>query len=528
MSKFIFVTGGVLSGLGKGVSAASLGRLLKSRGYSIFVQKLDPYLNIDPGTMSPYEHGEVFVTKDGGETDLDLGHYERFIGTDFNKNSNFTSGQIYMSILNNERKGRYKGKTVQIIPHVTKHIEKLIKHAAKTSKADFVITEIGGTVGDIESKPFVHALAEFSNKNKENSFFIHVTFVPYLEAAKEFKSKPTQRSIAELRQFGINPNLILLRANKNPTEEIKVKTAEASMLPIKAVIGLPNSDNIYKVPLLLEENKMAQHVLKHFQMTNRKPKLEEWKKFVQLIDKKKKRKIEIAMVGKYVEFPDAYMSIIEAINISAIHSNVEVNFKWIQSSKITKNNVEKKLSDVDGVVILPGFGKRGFDGKVIVSTFLRETKIPVLGICYGMQAMTIAQAKLVGISDAISTENSKKGTPVIDIMKKNSSKSGIGGTLRLGKNETHVKKNTLAYKIYKSESVFERHRHRYEVNPEFIDQLQVDGFVFSGYNPKNGLSEIVEYSKHPFYIGTQYHPEFTSRPLTNHPLFKAFVEAQIK
>ncbi len=290
MSKFIFVTGGVLSGLGKGVSAASLGRLLKSRGYSIFVQKLDPYLNIDPGTMSPYEHGEVFVTKDGGETDLDLGHYERFIGTDFNKNSNFTSGQIYMSILNNERKGKYKGKTVQIIPHVTKHIEKLIKNAAKTSKADFVITEIGGTVGDIESKP-------------------------------------TQRSIAELRQFGINPNLILLRANKNPTEEIKVKTAEASMLPVNAVIGLPNSNNIYKVPLLLEENKMAQHVLKYFHMTNRKPKLEEWKKFVQLIDKKKKRKIEIAMVGKYIEFPDAYMSIIEAVNISAIYSNVEVNFK---------------------------------------------------------------------------------------------------------------------------------------------------------------------------------------------------------
>ncbi|NQZ65894.1 MAG: CTP synthase [Mycoplasmatales bacterium] len=528
MSKFIFVTGGVVSGLGKGVSAASIGRLLKARGYSIFVQKLDPYLNIDPGTMSPYEHGEVYVTEDGGETDLDLGHYERFIGTDFNRNSNFTSGQIYMSILNNERQGQYKGKTVQIVPHVTKYIEKLIKNASKNSKADFVITEIGGTVGDIESKPFVYALAEFSNKFKESAFFIHVTYVPYLEAAKEFKSKPTQRSIAELRQFGINPNLILLRSNKRPNDEIIKKTSVASLLPLEAIVGLPNSNNVYKVPLILEDHKIAQQILKYFKMKNRRPKLDDWKNFVNLIDIKKEKTIEIAMIGKYVEFPDAYMSIIEALKISAIYAGVDIKFKWIQSSNINKNNIKKKMMDVNGVVILPGFGERGFAGKVIASTYLRKTKIPVLGICYGMQAMTVAQAKVVGIKDAISTENSEIGTPVIDLIRDTNSKKATGGTLRLGKNETTIVKGTLAHKIYNSDLIFERHRHRYEINPEYVQKLETNGFVFSGFNPKTGLAEIIEYNKHPFYIGTQYHPEFTSKPLLDHPLFKAFINAQIK
>lgn len=524
MAKFIFVTGGVVSGLGKGVSAASLGRLLKSRGYSIFVQKLDPYLNVDPGTMSPYEHGEVYVTKDGGETDLDLGHYERFIGTEFNKNSNFTSGQIYSAILDNERKGKYEGKTVQIIPHVTQHIEKLILDAGKKSKADFVITEVGGTVGDIESQPFIYALATFANKYRKNSFFIHTTYVPYLEASKEFKSKPTQHSIKELRQYGINPNMILLRANKSPTQEIVNKTAYASLLPHEAVIGLPNSDNIYKVPLFLEERKMAQQVLKYFGMKNKKAKLETWKDFVELIDKKKTKEINLAMVGKYVEFEDAYMSIIEALKISAIYSGVKINFKWIQADNITKANVDSKLRDQDGVLILPGFGKRGFDGKVITSTYLRDTKIPTLGICYGLQAMTVSQAKLSGYPDATSRENDQNGTPIIDIIRNSKKDANLGGTLRLGEHETIISEGTLAHKIYGKTSVFERHRHRFEVNPMYKDEIEKDGFVFSGHSAENGLAEIVEYKKHPFYIGVQYHPEFTSNPLTDHPLFSAFVK----
>lgn len=527
MAKYIFVTGGVVSGLGKGVSAASLGRLLKSRGYSIFVQKLDPYLNVDPGNMSPYEHGEVYVTKDGGETDLDLGHYERFIGTNFTKDSNFTSGQIYTTILNNERKGKYNGKTVQIIPHVTEYIESLIIKAGKKSKADFVITEVGGTVGDIESQPFVYALATFANKHKKDSFFIHATYVPFLEASKEFKSKPTQHSIKELRQFGINPNMILLRANKSPTEDIIKKTAFAAQIEEAAVIGVPNSDSIYKVPLFLEEKQMAQQVLKYFGMRNKKPDLASWRKFVELIDKKRSGEITIGMVGKYIEFEDAYMSIIEAIKISAVYANIKVNLKWIKADSITEKNISKKISNVDGVIILPGFGKRGFDGKVITSSFLRETTIPTLGICYGLQAMTVAQAKLSGYKDATSFENEEVGTPIINMIR--STKKRInGGQLRLGENETIITKGTLAHKIYKTTSIFERHRHRFEVNPKYKEELENNGFVFSGHNPKNGLAEIVEYQKHPFYIGVQYHPEFNSNPLTDHNLFKAFINEMKK
>ena len=523
MAKYIFVTGGVVSGLGKGVSAASLGRLLKSRGYSIFVQKFDPYLNVDPGTMSPYEHGEVYVTKDGGETDLDLGHYERFIGTSFTKNSNFTSGQIYSKILENERNGRYEGKTVQIIPHITKHIENLIISAGKKSEADFVITEIGGTVGDIESQPFIYALATFANKHKNDSYFIHATYVPYLEASKEFKSKPTQHSVKEIRQYGINPNMVLLRANKTPTQEIIEKTAFAAQIEEKSVIGVPNSDNIYKVPLFLEEKKMAHQVLKYFGMKNKTPKLDDWEKFVSLIDKKKSKEITIGMIGKYIKFEDAYMSIIEALKISSIYSNVSLKMKWIDATSISSSNVKSKLSNIDGALVLPGFGKRGFNGKVEATTFLRNTKIPTLGICYGLQAMTVSQAIESGYKDATSREISTGGTPIIDIMKNKSSIGKLGGTLRLGENETIITKGTLAYKIYGETSIFERHRHRYEVNPKYKNELENNGFVFSGHSGKDGLAEIVEYKKHPFYIGVQYHPEFNSNPLTDHKLFSAFV-----
>ena len=522
-SKFIFVTGGVISGLGKGVSAASLGRLLKSRGFSIFVQKLDPYLNVDPGLMSPYEHGEVYVTKDGGEVDLDLGHYERFIGSSFTKNSNFTSGQIYKNLLEKERSGGFNGKTVQIIPHVTQYIENIILSSGKTSQADFVITEVGGTVGDIESEPYMHALSFFANKHKERSFFIHATYVPFLEASKEFKSKPTQHSIKELRRCGINPNMILLRSNKEIPKQIIDKTVNTSFVEKELVINLPDLDNVYKAPLFLENKKMAEQVLKYFKIDSPKPKLDDWKQFVKLIEIKKDKTFEIAMVGKYVEFEDAYLSIIEALKISCIYKGVKLKLKWIKARNINKENIDLLLKDVDGVLVLPGFGERGFEGKVIATTYLRDKKIPTLGICYGLQAMVVSQAKIIGYSDAVSRENNSKGTPIIDIIESKKD-SKLGGTLRLGENETKIVKNTLAYKIYKSDSIFERHRHRYEVNPKYKNELETQGFKFSGYNVDNNLAEIVEYEKHPFYIGVQYHPEFNSNPLTNHPLFSAFIE----
>ncbi len=528
MAKFIFVTGGVISGLGKGVVAASLGRLLKSRGYSVFVQKLDPYLNLDPGTMSPYEHGEIYVTQDGGETDLDLGHYERFIGTKFTKDSNYTSGKIYDKILERERNGFYKGKTVQIIPHVTNYIEEIISNAGKKSKADFVITEVGGTVGDIESQPFIFALSSFSNKNKNKCFFIHISYVPYLDASQEFKSKPTQNSIKELRQLGINPNMMILRSNIEIFDDIIQKTAFYSMIKKDLIVNLPNANSIYEVPLILEEKNVIQKIEKYFNFKIKKPKLNEWKDFVKLLNKKKKEECKIAMIGKYTEFEDAYFSIIEALKTSAIYQNSKINLKWIKSSKINKKNIELKLKNINGALILPGFGKRGFEGKVIASKYLRKNKIPTFGICYGMQAMVVAWAQENGYPNAITTENKKNGTPIIDIIKNKNNDELLGGTLRLGENETKIIKGTIAHKLYDKLSVFERHRHRYEVNKKYKNDLEKKGFIFSGYNPENKLSEIIEYNKHPFYIGVQFHPEFNSNPLKEHPLFKNFIKIVIK
>ena len=528
MTKYIFVTGGVVSGLGKGVSAASLGRLLKARGYSIFVQKLDPYLNVDPGTMSPYEHGEVYVTHDGGETDLDLGHYERFIGTKFTKLSNYTSGRIYHDMLEAERQGKFGGKTLQIIPHITKHIEELILKAGRTSKADFVITEVGGTVGDIESQPFIYALANFHQLHKNSTFFMHATYVPYLEASKEFKSKPTQHSIKELRQYGINPNMILLRANKTPTDDIIDKTAKVSLLDHNSIIGVPNSDNIYKVPLFFEEKKMAQTVLKHFGMPNRKAKLDDWKKLVNLIDTKPSKTLEVAMIGKYIELEDAYMSIIEALKISSYYNNVKINMRWIQSEDLTTKNIAKKLKGIDGAIILPGFGKRGFDGKVVAAKYLRDKNLPTFGICYGMQAMTVVQAQYKGIKDATSSEVSDEGTFVIDIIRGKNKTDKLGGTLRLGETETRMVKGTVVQKLYGTKSSFERHRHRFEVNPAYVEQIQDKDFLFSGFDAKNDLAEVCEMPKKKFYVGLQAHPEFNANPLKEHPVFRGFVKSMIK
>lgn len=526
MTKYIFVTGGVVSGLGKGVSAAALGRLLKSRGYKVFVQKFDPYLNVDPGTMSPYQHGEVYVTADGAETDLDLGHYERFIGERFTKTSNYVQGKLLQEIINDERNGAYGGNTIQIIPHVSNKIINKLEEAKKESGADFIITEIGGTVGDIESQAFFYAVSQFSRHN--DSYFIHATFVPFLEASEEFKSKPTQNSIAELNSRGIIPNMILLRANKDIPKNIIHKVADKALMDHDKVIPVPNVDNIYKVPLHFENYKMANKILEYFNMEQREAELSDWKGYVKKLDSKRDMTINIGMVGKYVEFEDAYKSIIEAINISATWNKVDLNLKWINSEKLDKKKISNSLRGLNGVLILPGFGKRGFDGKVVTAEYCREKDLPTLGICYGMQAMTVAQAKLKGIDDATSSEVSKDGTFVIDYIRGKDIEDKMGGTLRLGISETLIKKGSVLEKIYKSNSSFERHRHRFEVNPAFIPVLEDEKFSFSGYDKETGLAEVCERSDKKFYIGLQAHPEFEANPLKPHPVFEAFIKSMKK
>lgn len=524
-TKFIFVTGGVLSGLGKGVSAASLGRLLKARGFKVFVQKFDPYYNVDPGTMSPYQHGEVYVTIDGGETDLDLGHYERFIGEHFTKESNYVQGKLLLELLEEERRGVYGGKTIQVIPHVTNKIIAKIEGAAKSSQADFVITEIGGTVGDIESQPFISAISQFSRKYKNSSFFMHATYVPYLEASEEFKSKPTQNSISQLQSLGIFPNMVLLRANREIPADMVEKVAEKAYLEKESCIPVPNSDNIYKVPLYFEKQKMADLVLKHFGMRMKKADLTDWKKYVKLIDTKKEKTLNIAFVGKYVEYEDAYKSIVEATKISANWAKVNVKIKWIQADNLNDKNVGAALKGQDGVIILPGFGSRGFDGKVATALYTREHDIPTFGICYGMQAMTVAQARLKGIADATTSEVSDQGTFVIDVIRGKSKSDNMGGTLRLGESETIMTKGSVVAKLYGSTSAFERHRHRYEVNPEYVEKIQDEEFVFSGFDSKSHLAEVCEMPNKKFYVGLQAHPEFNANPLHEQPVFKGFIEA---
>ena len=525
-TKYIFVTGGVLSGLGKGVSAASLGNLLKNSGFKVFVQKLDPYYNTDPGTMSPYQHGEVYVTKDGAETDLDLGHYERFIGEKFTQESNYTQGRILFELLNEERDGKFNGGTVQVVPHVTDKIIQKIKIAGSRSKADFIITEIGGTVGDIESQPFIYAISQFMRKHKDNSTLIHATYVPYLEASNEFKTKPTQQSISLLQSHGLRPDVLLLRSNRTLHSEIIEKVATAAFMDTDSVIPVPNVSNIYKVPEYFAEYNLSQRVLNSFGMKRKTPNLTEWKKFTSLIEGKKTSSIKIAMVGKYVEFHEAYKSIIEALKVSALWAKTEISFKWVNSDKLSKANMAKEVKGTDGTVILPGFGKRGFDGKVVAAEYTRENDIPTFGICYGFQAMVVAQAKIVGIKDATSSEMGEDGTYVIDIMEGKSGK--IGGTLRLGESTTVHTKGSLVEKLYGAPTSSERHRHRYETNPAFIDEIETKEFKFSGYDQKTNLAEVVEMKGKKFYLGVQSHPEFNSTPMNESPLFRGFIKSVIK
>ncbi|MGZ9756846.1 CTP synthase [Mycoplasma sp. 4423] len=530
MSKFIFITGGVISGLGKGVAAASIGNLLKAKGYSIFVLKLDPYLNVDPGVMSPFEHGEVYVTEDGGETDLDLGHYERFINENFSKDSNFTSGRIFQNILEKERKGVFKGKTVQYVPHVTNEIISVIKNIEKKYNSDFVIIEVGGTVGDIESNPFIHALSQMGYSNSNDTFFIHVTYVPFLKTSGDFKTKPTQFSVSTLKGLGVKPNMILLRSDDSLPNEIIKKVAYTSLLTDEHVVSVPDLSNIYDIPLYLNKKNVASNILKYFNMQDNQAKLDDWKAFARKVAANKQKSLVIKMLGKYTSFSDAYKSINEALKISAIDLKIDINLEYVDSSTLNEENIKQVLSNADGVVILPGFGIRGFEGKVLAAKYTKEEKIPTFGICLGMQAMTVAQAHKQGLTNATSREfaQGENEIYVLDFIKGKSAKDNLGGTLRLGAYETVFKPNSLISKYYKSDSIWERHRHRYEVNSAYINNIQSDDFIFSGFHPTLKLVETCEDPTQDFYIGVQYHPEFTARPLQPHKLFTRFLQSASK
>lgn len=523
-TKIIFVTGGVISGIGKGIAAASIGNILKARGYSVFIQKLDPYLNIDPGVLSPYEHGEVYVTDDGGETDLDLGHYERFLNQSLTKDSNYTSGKICQMLFDNERKGKYNGKTVQIIPHLTNQINKIISSSIKKHKLDFHIVEIGGTVGDVESNAFIIAASQFGYQHPQDTFYVHITYVPWLNATKEHKTKPTQHSLSLLASNGIRANMVLLRSQNDVGREICQKIADFTFLDEKNIVSLYDVDNVYEIPLYLDSKKVGISILEHFNLPKRKANTSEWESFINKTKAVTNQKITIAMVGKYIELEDSYKSIREALIISGAYNQANIDFRWISSETLTTTNLEQTFRDIDGVVVLPGFGSRGFDGKLLTVDYTRKHNIPTLGICFGMQAMTINQARLKGIKDATSREFENDGTFVLDLIEGKNAEV-LGGTLRLGLDQIKIDPNTIAYKIYQKNLIAERSRHRYEVNPKYINQIQDDDFIFSGYHPQSKLIEICELKNHPFYVGVQYHPEFSARPLNPHKLFNAFIKA---
>ncbi|WP_117275053.1 CTP synthase [Mycoplasmopsis edwardii] len=527
-TKFIIQTGGVLSGLGKGVTLASIGNLLKMQGFSVFVMKLDPYLNIDPGVMSPVEHGEVYVTSDGGETDLDLGHYERFIDVKLTKKSNYTTGKILTHVFEKERKGLYNGKTVQIVPHVVDEIIEIIENIEKEQKPDFMLIEIGGTVGDIESNPYIYAISKFKSLRKNDILLSHLAFVPYLSASNEYKSKPSQVSISTLRSFGLNPDLLLLRSQGKVDQKIVQKVAEASFLDSQNVINIPDKANIYEIPLFLKVQNVLEVIYKHFgiKKTIKENVYNKWINFVSQYLKENKNKIKLLLVGKYTELEDAYLSIITSLKISAAHNDIELEYKLINADYINEENISETIDKYDGVLILPGFGARGFEAKVRVAKYTREKQIPTLGICLGFQAMSVAQARIKGISNATSKEfadESMSQTFVLTPFYENGDKDILGGTLRLGEYPIIAKDNTLAKEIYGSNIFYERHRHRYEINPEYRNKLEDNEFKFSGVHPETGVAEICEVKNHPFYLGVQYHPEFTTRVLTSNPLFDKFI-----
>jgi CTP synthase len=530
MTKYIFVTGGVVSGLGKGITAASLGRLLKARGLKVAAQKLDPYINVDPGTMSPFQHGEVYVTEDGAETDLDLGHYERFIDENLNKYSNLTTGKVYWNVLNKERRGEYLGSTVQVIPHITNEIKEFVYSVGKKTDADVVITEIGGTIGDIESQPFIEAVRQISLEvGKENSMFIHVCLVPFLSGSDEHKSKPTQHSVKELQGMGVKPDIIVLRCDRPLEESIFDKIALFCNVKRDCVIENITLGNLYEAPLMLEKSNFSEIVCRELSIDAPKPDLTEWTALVEKI-KAERKEVSIGLVGKYVELHDAYLSVAEALRHAGYFHDAKVKISWIDSEHITKDNAKDILGGLDGIIVPGGFGSRGIEGMICAAQYARENDVPYFGICLGMQIAVIEFARNVaGLKDANSGEFDEMcRNKVIDFMPGQYEDIDKGGTLRLGAYPCVLQSDTVIRSLYGNKSISERHRHRYEFNNEYREVLQDKGLTLSGLSPDGRLVETVELSKRDFFIGVQFHPEFKSRPNLPHPLFKGFIGAALK
>ncbi|MCZ7552876.1 MAG: CTP synthetase [Anaerolineae bacterium UTCFX2] len=527
-TKYIFFTGGVVSSVGKGVTAAAIGRLLKERGFSVAVQKLDPYINVDPGTMSPYQHGEVYVLDDGAETDLDLGHYERFIDVSLNRVCNVTTGQVYAEVISKERRGDYLGGTIQVIPHITNEIKRRIGLVAKTTGAEIVLVEIGGTVGDIESLPFLEALRQMRiDVGRENTIYIHVTWLPYIGATAELKTKPTQHSVRELRSIGISPDVVVARSDHPVEDELCEKIALFCDVERRAVIPLVTADVLYEVPLILEKLNIGDYLLERFKLEQRRePDFREWERLVQEV-RRKKPTVRIALVGKYVELHDAYFSVREALEHGGLALGLEVQIDWVHSSDLEKERGWAVVKNADGILVPGGFGSRGIEGKIRAIRYARENEVPYLGLCLGMQLMVIEFARHILQSDDPNSTEFDRTTeyPVIDLMPDQRSIADMGGTMRLGLYPCQLVKGTRAAKAYATELVEERHRHRFELNNAYRDVLQKGGMLFSGISPDGRLVEIAELANHPFMVGTQFHPEFLSRPNRPHPLFAAFLDA---
>lgn len=526
MAKFIFVTGGVVSGLGKGLTAASLGRLLKQRGLKVFMQKLDPYINVDPGTMSPFQHGEVFVTADGAETDLDLGHYERFIDEELNRSSSITTGRIYSDVISKERRGDYLGATVQVVPHITNEIKAKIYAAAKSSQADIVITEIGGTVGDIESLPFIEAIRQVRlDIGYKNTLYIHTTLLPYIGASHEVKTKPTQHSVKELRGYGIQPDIIVCRSEKHIDQELKEKISLFCNVPVEAVISNYDVDVLYELPMMLLDQHMDDLVLDHLRIEAPKADMTEWQQLIQRV-KGLNKELTIKMVGKYVQLPDAYLSVNEALRHAGYYENSTVHIDWINAEDINDENVGDMLKGADGILVPGGFGQRGIEGMIKAIRFAREEKIPFLGICLGMQLASIEFARHVcGLHDVNSIEfDDMCETPLIHLMS-DQTLDDMGGTQRLGNYDCELLKGSRVHELYGKDLIQQRHRHRYEFNNKYKEILEEHGLIVSGKNPERDLVEIIELENHPYFVACQFHPEFASRPNRSEPIFQGFITA---
>ena len=526
-TKYIFVTGGVTSSLGKGIVSASLAKLLQARGFSVTLQKLDPYINVDPGTLNPYEHGECYVTEDGAETDLDLGHYERFLNVPTSQDNNVTTGRIYQSVINRERKGDYLGKTVQVIPHITNEIKEHILELGKDDNYDVVITEIGGTVGDIESLPFIESIRQLKWDMPEKILFIHLTLIPYLSTSGELKTKPTQHSVKALLEYGIQPDILVCRSEYHLDKDIRKKIALFCNVEQRCVIESIDAKSIYEVPLLMQEEKLDEVVCEKLKLNgNKNPDLSKWKNFLKNLSEPK-QSVEIGLIGKYVELKDSYISIAESLIHAGAYNKTKINLHWIHSSKIEDNSSQEILSQMDGIIVAPGFGERAVEGKIMAVKYARENKIPFLGICLGMQCAVVEFARnVLSLNNANSTEiNSNTPHPVISMMEEQKKLKKMGGTMRLGSYKCNIKTGSLLEKIYGEQEILERHRHRYEFNNQYKKDFENNGLVFSGENAENQLMETIELTDHPWFVGVQYHPEYKSTVEKPHPLFIGFINA---